>query len=91
MRLENKIKTKIKTSKERLEQLGWDESICDDSICGFVKEIDDVQLCLCFERDTYELRHAIITRNGISVVLTACQMLLVIGQIKELEVESGEK
>ena len=85
--MENKIKTKIKTSRERLRQLGWDASICDDSMCGFVKEIDDVQLCLCFERDTYELRHVVITQNGISVVLTACQMLLAIGQIKELDVE----
>lgn len=92
--MENKIKTKIKTSEERLEQCGWFVVWHDHNTRSTVYptiKIDDIEIELAVDTETGEIEGVTIKPDEPGYAeFTTPQMLLLMEKLKELEVEPEE-
>lgn len=90
--MEHQIKTKIKTSEERLEQCGW-YVIWHKTISPIYPtiKIDDIEIELTVNTGTGEIEGVTIKPDEPGYAeFTTPQMLLLMEKLKELEVEPEE-
>lgn len=90
--MENKIKTKIKTSEERLEQCGWELAYHGVLSSCFDTKIGDIKVSVGIDNKTYELYYLEIDSNEDEhcAVLYFSEIPMLMEKIKELEVEPEE-